>query len=484
MSFVYSFICTKFFFSDINSLYTKAAIDYQYPIGKYKIEIGSDLERNIEVHQNEIFFKGKKIICGSAHVRILPPQNLKFPFLQYRVNDLHVFLSLCKKCALTKTKKCNHDQSLRAFESCWLISDLNKALSLGYEIIKWFELHHYEKTDFILKYYSKILYALKLQNSGFPPGVNTYDQKVQYCQNINEAMQFSDEFKLDLNNVCLNEGQKNFFKSMLNNFYGKFSQNSNYTQTNFVNSHNQLMNLFQNNDVVGIYNINEFNLQVEFRPTKIPTNKQSCIYVGGQITSYARIIVYDYIMDLVNQGARIYSVINDAIFYSLPENVLDPLPFSNVCGHFKPVVDPSKTIISYFSLGNCNYSFLTQNNDGSLEQTIKVKGLTLSNFSNKNSITTDMFENFIDEHFSQNMRNILVKQQKIRVDKETKQFQLKFQNFTFDNDPHLKRFIPNINLTIETYPYGFLLPNIAFCKKRKLSESKNIGEAYKKMKFL
>jgi len=452
-------------------------------VGKFNTAIGSELQKYIEVKENKIIFKGQILLLGAAHVRILPPQNLQFPFLQYRVDDLHCFLTLCKQCAITRSEKCSHNSTLRAMDSCWLISDLNKALELGYEILSWFELHYYEKSEFILKDYSKILFALKLQNSGFPSDLISDEQKLQYCKEINETMQFSNDFCLTLNNVCDNSAQKQLFKSMLNNFYGKFSQNSNYTQTIFINSHHQLMNLFKTNEVVSLFNVNEFNLQVEFRPLKISPNKLSCIYIGAQITSYARCIVYDYMMSLLNAGGKIYSVINDAIFYSLPKNVKDPLPFNNLCGSFKPVVPPSKKIIAYFALGNCNYSFLTQNPDGLLEQTLKVKGLTLTNLSNQNKVTIEMFENFIDEHFADNVKKIVIEQKKIKVDKEDKSFQMRFQNFTFDNDPHIKRFVPIVNSRIKTYPYGFLLKDLKLYRKRKLSEG-NVNVAEKKAKFL
>lgn len=457
----------NFFISDVNSLYTCAAIKYPFPVGKCITVIGSKLQENVRIVEKEIYFGEKKLFCGAAHVRVLPPRNLKHPFLQYRVNDLHCFLTLCKKCAETKTKKCTHEINLRVLESCWLISDLNLALKLGYKITAWFELHYYEKTDFVLRDYSKILYALKLRNSGFPSNLKSDAEKMLYCQEINNAMQFCDNFSLKLNNVVDNPAQKQFFKSMLNNLYGKFSQNSNFTRTTFVNSHYQLMEIFKSNEVVGISNINSFRAQVEYRPIDIPQNNQSCIYTGAQITSYSRCIVYSYMEELLKSGAKIYSVINDAIFYSLPKNVKDPLPFSNICGHFKSLVDPSKEIVSYFALGNCNYSFLTKNDSGTLEQTVKVKGLTLSNFSNQNIITTETFENFIDQHFENNIKKIIIQQKRYKVCKDTKQFQLKFQNFTFDNDPHIKRFISSFKDRVETLPYGYLQ---RFSKKRKMTQ--------------
>ncbi len=376
--------------------------------------------------------------------------------MQYRVRDEHCYLALCRKCAENKSKLCNHTSRERALESCWLISDLSKALELGYVIDEWFELHYYVETSFLLKDYSNILYALKVQNSGFPSNLSTDEEKNSYCDMMNDAMQFPTDFSLNLNNVCDNPPQKQLFKSMLNNFYGKFSQNSNFTETKFVNSHNQLMKIFKDNEVVGIYNINEFQVQVEYQPNKTKSNMQSSIYIGAQITSYARCIVYDYMMAIEKSGGKIYSVINDAIFYSLPKNVLDPLPFSNVCGHFKNVIDPSKKILAYFAMGNCNYCYLTQSPDGSLEQTLKVKGLSLTNLINQNKITTKTFENFIDKHFENIKKTIEIPQKKIQIDKKTKQFQMKYNNFTFCNEPNLKRYVVDYSLRVDTLPYGFV----------------------------
>ena len=47
------------------------------------------------------------------------------------------------------TTKCNHkvNNSLY-FESCWMITELDKAVSLGYEILDWFEIHYFEEKSF------------------------------------------------------------------------------------------------------------------------------------------------------------------------------------------------------------------------------------------------------------------------------------------------------------------------------------------------
>ena len=462
----------NFFISDVNSLYTAAAINHPFPVGKYFVAVGDELKKNIKVLDNKIFFNGNEIICGAAHVRIFAPETLNYPFLQYRVRDEHCYLALCTKCAENKSKSCKHTARERALESCWLVSDLRKSLELGYTIDEWFELHYYVKTSFILKDYSKILYALKVQNSGFPLNLTSDEEKQNYCETINKAMDFPEDFKLDLTNVCDNPPQKQLFKSMLNNFYGKFSQNSNFTETKFVNSHNQLMKIFKDNEVVGIYNINEFQVQVEYKPNKVKANTQSSIYIGAQITSYSRCIMYEHMMSIERAGGKIYSIINDAIFYSLPKNVVDPLPFSNVCGHFKSVIDPSKKILAYFALGNCNYSYLTQNPDGSLEQSLKVKGLSLTNLINQNKITTKTFENFIDEHFEKNKKTIEIPQKKIQIDKKTKQFQLKYKNFTFCNEPNLKRYVIDYSSRVDTLPFGYV------------NQEENNGEpSCKKIKF-
>jgi len=271
-----------FMYSDIQGLYSKAAIDFEYPVGQYKIFLGVDLDEKITFKNGYHYYEDKKLICGSAFVKVKAPDCLNRPFLQYRVHDQFNFLALCKECCVSKCKKCLHTKS-NFFESTWMLSDIRKAVELGYKILAWYEIHYFPETAPILKQYSTILYSEKIKNSGFPPEITTFDEKLKYCNDINTKMNLPEIFQLTPLNVINNPALRQMAKSQLNNLYGKFSQNSNKTGTFFVKNQLSLEDFFRTKKVTDIFNILENVVQIQAEHIDWKSRPKSNIYIGAQV---------------------------------------------------------------------------------------------------------------------------------------------------------------------------------------------------------
>jgi hypothetical protein len=449
----------NFFYSDVQGLYSYAAIKYPYPVGKYEIIIGCNLAKDITYNADGYhYYNDIKLVCGAAQVRVKAPKSLKRPFLQYRIYDKFNFLTLCKICAINKSKKCLHTVS-NIFESSWMLSDLRKAVSLGYTIEAWHEIHYFPETDYILKDYSILLYSEKIKYSGWPKANMSLLEKEQYCKMINDAMQIPSEFQLNPTNVTKNTALRQLAKSQLNNFYGKFSQNSNKTKTEFVRSQYKLEEIIAKNTILNLTNLREDVLQVEFEPPFCSPNRRSNIYIGAQVNAYSREIIYDHIESIENAGGTVYAVDVDGLFYSLPSHVKDPLRYSNICGDFKNMFDENVEILAYYCLGTRNYSIMYREADGTIKTMVKVKGLSLTSHCINDSINAATYKDFIKTHFENSLQQIIIPQEKFCIDKATKQMIKKFQNFTFQNELFIKRYVPDNeavrNARIETFPFGF-----------------------------
>jgi len=216
---------------------------FPFPVGEYTTIIGVWISNYMEFKDGDFFYKSEKLVCGSAHVRVRAPKNLKRPFLQYRILDKINFLSICLKCSKNKVKKCRHSNCV--LESCWMLSDLAFAVKLGYEIVSWFEIHYYPQTEFILQAYSKLLYSEKLKHSGWPEGLVFPEDKQSYCDFINKKMSLPKLFQLTLDNVENNPAQRQLAKTMMNNLYGKFSEKIRNNVTEFVRSREALEKIAQ-----------------------------------------------------------------------------------------------------------------------------------------------------------------------------------------------------------------------------------------------
>lgn len=449
-----------FYHSDCNGLYAHISLTHPVPIGKYQVLLTNDIRHNITFDFNlgKHFFKGQPLSGSAAHVRILAPRNLKKPFLSFRSADNFNFMSLCHSCMEKKLTLCQHKvDSSRYFESCWMITELDKAVSLGYTILEWFEIHFFPQTSFLLSNYVSILSALKLQNTGCDVNM-TFEEKQIYCDTINARLNVPEQFQLNPTNISENPGKKQFFKSMLNNYLGKFIQNTHHSSFQFVSTQAELEKYCFNmdNEIIGIYPFSEDLCQVEYKPTltNIKPSKKSNLYIGAEIIAKARVHIYDCIEKLEAVSARIFFVDTDGIGYALNKNIENPLKFSNCTGDFKAV---QNNIQSFHSLGNRNYTIGYCDSSNNLKYDYKVKGLTLTSEHSSNILSPELYSDFLDKHFLSDFTEIFIPQVRSFVNVANKKSRQSMHPVKFSNNLFVKRYIdPTLEIqTYETFPYGY-----------------------------
>ena len=454
-----------FYHSDCNGLYPHICLTNDFPVGKYEVLLTNDLVNNITFALGQHFYKGKPLSGSAAHVRILAPTNLKKPFLSFRSTKEHNFMSLCRSCiekdlndVNKSVTKCLHrSENSRCFDSCWMISELDKAVSLGYVILEWFEIHFFAQKAPLLKTYVSILSALKLQNTGCDPNM-TVEEKKLYCDAVNERLNVPEDFKITPTNICENLGKKQFYKSMLNNYLGKFIQNTQHSCFKFATSQHELEECCfdSKNEIVGIYPFSEDAVQVEFKPTltNIKPSKKANLYIGAEIIAKARVHIYNCIEILEAANARIFFVDTDGIGYSLDNTIQNPLEFTNCTGDFKAV---QTNIQSFHALGNRNYTIGYFDSSNTLKYDYKVKGVTLTSEHVSDSITPNLYQTFLDKHFMKEFDQIYLPQVKNQVDSADKKSTLTMHTVKFTNNLFVKRYIkPDVPVqTYETFPYGY-----------------------------
>lgn len=453
-----------FYHSDCNGMYAYISLNNEFPVGPYDVLLKKNLEGNIKFDPQlkAHFYKGQPMSGSAAHVRILAPCDLKKPFLSFRSSKEHTFMGLCRSCIENNDEnsktKCSHvSPNSRYFESCWMVTELDKAVSLGYIILEWFEVHFFSKRLPLLSSYVSILSALKLQNTGCDLNF-TLEQKQQYCDDINAKLKVPSQFQLTPLNISENLGQKQFYKSMLNNYLGKFIQNTQHSTFRFVQSQTELEKYCFNpdNEVIGIYPYTEDLCQVEYKPIlkNVNPSKKANLYIGAEIIAKARVYIYNCIETLEKASARIFFVDTDGIGYSLDNSINNPLQFSNCTGDFKAV---QSNIVSFHALGNRNYTIGYIDSSDVLKYDYKVKGLSLTSEHVRNIMSPNLYENFLDKHFKEEFDQIYLPQVKNKVDMASKQSKATMHTVKFTNNLFVKRYI-NSNLaqqTYETFPYGY-----------------------------
>lgn len=413
----------KFYSIDINGLYSFCAIQFPYMTGEYQILIGAKLQ-NLKIKSNKFFYENDKIM-GSIFLSILPPTNLMYPFLMYRRLDGSSINTLCTACSeqkLTSKKPCSHNPNERALIAVYLISEIEYALSLGYKILQIFEVHAYKNFDYILRPFVQILDDLKTKNSKNMP-------------------------------------KRTFYKLAANSFFGKFAQKLTYDNIHFVTNQSELETVALTEDVQDILVLSD-NMCMVYSKNNLKKNVPNLkyhIYIGSQITAYARQRIHSDIMILSKlPNCTLYHVNCDSIFFSLPEDSVMPLKLDCNVGNYKNVVDGE--ILSYFTLGPRQYNIF-------FHKCFEVKSIThVSGLSIETLSVLPNFENIfydlLEKHEQNILKQFIFPQTRQKVDISKFKVTKFSQNFTLRNNVCQRRIIIYSSKRLATLPYGYQDTNI------------------------
>ena len=451
-------------FADVNSLYSSIAIHNNFPVGKYKILLPEhNFKKDITYVNGEFLYKGQSMQGDAAHVKFLAPAKLNKPYLSYRLNDEYNFLALCKKCVTNKqASNCRHlKPSSRSFTSCYQVTDLSKAVSLGYEILDWYELHHYETRQPILKEFVQILGIEKIKNSNILNNNSPIDQKT-ICENINTKMNLPQNLAIQNTPYLSNPAQKQLYKDMMNSFFGRFALHTNFKHHYFCRNLFEIQRLAakDNCEISDILPISESVCEIELtEPTKIKPNIEGCLYITSEINALARKFIYEKMELIESVGGIIIGVDTDAISYALPPGVTDVLCYSDAFGDFKHVLGSQSEILSFYSLGPRNYS-ITYDENNVEKHVIKVKGLCTTSVNTANMLSNNTYTEFLEKRFKNEFQSIYLPQMRKKLDKQNKLFYDILTHFEFGNEIHTKRYVQENDHLFITHPYGFKFINM------------------------
>ena len=169
----------------------------QYPVGVPTTIVSREIDVNWSSPEDI-----KHI--GLYKVRIIPPKKLFIPVVPVRLcrDDPRLLFPLCLKCANTNKDKCHHTDAERGW-TCTLTSiELKEALMQGYTITRCYRIWSYSRTENLFKEYVKAFMKIKVEASGFPPGIETDEDKKKWAKEYRDRL----EIDIDINNVKLNPG--------------------------------------------------------------------------------------------------------------------------------------------------------------------------------------------------------------------------------------------------------------------------------------
>jgi len=137
-------------------------------------------------------FKSLSQYYGLIKCTVVPPPLLYHPLLPHHSGGKLLF-ALCRTCAETlQQTQCEHTRAERAITGTWVTIEVEKALLLGYEIVKTYEIWHYEKTSQynkdtgemgLFSEYIDLFLKLKQEASGWPEWVKSEAQEDEFIDN-------------------------------------------------------------------------------------------------------------------------------------------------------------------------------------------------------------------------------------------------------------------------------------------------------------
>jgi hypothetical protein len=438
-------------FLDVCSMYPSVAMTFDFPVSQPTTVIGQDL-LDVQIINNKICYKNLVLKFGFIFCEILPPQNLLWPFLQYRTQDSDVYLGLCKSCCVNQSTTCKHLlASSRSFISTWTLVEINKALELGYKVTNIFEVIFFSEGKPILKEYLTHVNSLRLANS-FVEG----EDKQKFCETINNDLGlYGSQFEVKPKDVCNNPMKKQFFKLMSNSVLGKLSSLTNFESTQIVQSQGELELLLTKHSFNEINVISENHVMVSFFDTFQSSKNNFNIYIGAYVSAYARVVLYDYMLKLKDLKINVLSIDTDCILFELFDGCDNPFSLSFTPGRLKPVYENCE-ILNYCSLGTRNYSIVYKDNQGNVNAQIKCKGLSLTSANLENTLSLSLYNEYLEKYLKKELQSIRLKQ--IRFKTQKKSFLCKKEeetHYSFNNNLFIKRIV---NLDASSVPFGYVNP--------------------------
>lgn len=139
---------------DFNSLYPAICKNGVFPVGHPRIVLSNFAKITAECQP--YFGKEKqthahtllRLFQGLIACEVLPPDNLRIPLLPYKSVSGKLGFTLCRTCFDTKPEdQCTHTSEQRSFIGNFCSLELDRALILGYKVVKIFEVYDYERRD-------------------------------------------------------------------------------------------------------------------------------------------------------------------------------------------------------------------------------------------------------------------------------------------------------------------------------------------------
>ncbi|KAK3107046.1 hypothetical protein FSP39_005868 [Pinctada imbricata] len=402
---------------------------------------------------------------GIIKCKVLPPRKLFHPVLGYKCNGTLRF-PLCRTCSDSDFQGvCEHGTEDRSLTGTWTSIELQKAVSKGCEILKMYEVFHFDECakycpetneDGLFTEYVNTFLKIKAEASGYPSWVKSEKDKSDYVKLFHDK----EGIELDPNNIKFNPGLRALAKLMLNSFWGRFGMKGDYNQTSILFEASQLWQKLADDSIVpkDFHLFDDDCLVLEYCNKKEYTSptKDANIFIAVFTTAHARLKLYE---ELERLGERVLYFDTDSIIYVTDVTKQEYVPVTgDFLGDLTNEVTCKETkcrnknctsehfITQFVSAGPKNYAFLTDNGF----HCCKIRGFTL-NYENAKTLNFHVMDRMLGRYPEH--RDQVYIRNKSKITRCKKRIKI------FNREEHKKYEINYVKRVIRddktTVPYGY-----------------------------
>jgi len=308
-----------------------------------------------------------KVGVGIYEVDIKCPQNIYHPLLHYKdPESKRLMFDLRDKTKVMYTSL-----------------ELLKAISLGYEITKYYFVAHWGNTiRGIFRNYINTFLKIKQEAAGFPADCVTDEDKKQYIQEYKEH----EGVFLNKDRVVKNKGKYSVAKLYLNSLWGKFGQRlaEEFSSTsilfNNMDDQKRFFKLRRTRKVEHIHYISDYTAVLRCKGKKLEgVTANTNIALAVFTTAQARLLLYNKLLEPLGDRVCYYDTDSCIFAHNDVDEIKEIVPLGKFLGDVTNELGNDKYsyndeyIIEYASGGPKNYGFLTNKE----KKVAKIKGHTL-----------------------------------------------------------------------------------------------------------
>ncbi|XP_069110078.1 uncharacterized protein [Argopecten irradians] len=273
-----------------------------------------------------------------------------------------------------------------------------KALEKGYQIIRMYEVYHWEESSEydtlerkggIFGEYINMFLKIKQEASDWPCWVKNEDDAVRYI----EEYFHHEGIQLEKDNIRKNKALRSLAKLLLNSFWGKFGQRLNMPQTSFFHDA-EADKFFQclcdpKKKVKDFHIISDDVIQLSWEngDDTVPENMQTNVFIASFTTTYARLRLYEECLERLED--RVLYMDTDSVIY-VQRNGDIPLVTGDFLGELTLELKDGDYIVEFVSGGPKQYAYKTALGN----HECKIRGFSL-NFTNRKLLNFDSLSELV-----------------------------------------------------------------------------------------